>query len=58
LRPKPFRKNYAAFGLTLGANVAGLPALQIPDLSKDAAADFGLQLIGPPWSDAAILSAV
>jgi len=48
---------YAAFGLTLCANMTGLPALQIPGLNRDATMDSGLQLIGPRMSDAALLAA-
>jgi Asp-tRNA(Asn)/Glu-tRNA(Gln) amidotransferase A subunit family amidase len=58
----PFRAEsvgdtYAAFGLTLAANVAGLPALQIPGPGRDAAMDFGLQLIGPRMADVSVLAA-
>ncbi len=60
--PDPYRadtvqETYAAFSLTLGANLAGLPALQIPGLNRDAAVDFGMQLIGPRMSDASVLAA-
>lgn len=47
---------YAAFGLTLGANLSGWPALQIPDLNRNATMDFGLQLIGPRMADARLLA--
>ncbi|RJP44476.1 MAG: hypothetical protein C4548_05970 [Desulfobacteraceae bacterium] len=60
--PDPYRAEtvgdtYAAFGLTLAANVAGLPALHIPGLSRHAAMDFGLQLIGPRMADVSVLAA-
>jgi aspartyl-tRNA(Asn)/glutamyl-tRNA(Gln) amidotransferase subunit A len=60
--PDPFNAEtvedtYAAFGLTLAASLAGLPALQIPGMSINGAADFGLQLIGPPMADAGVLAA-
>ncbi len=60
--PDPFNaetveETYAAFDLTLAASLAGLPALQIPGISVNGAADFGLQLIAPPMADAAVLAA-
>jgi aspartyl-tRNA(Asn)/glutamyl-tRNA(Gln) amidotransferase subunit A len=48
---------YAAFGLTLAANLTGLPALQIPGVNLNGTDDFGLQLIGPSMADASVLGA-
>lgn len=60
--PDPFEAEtiedtYAAFGLTLAASLAGLPALSIPGMCIDGATDFGLQLIAPSMADAALLAA-
>lgn len=62
VEPDPFladtvEETFAAFRLTLGANVAGLPALQIPGLCRDGETDFGLQLIGSRTADAEVLAA-
>lgn len=49
---------YGAFGLTLPANLAGLPAFHAPDIATAAdKADFGLQLMGPRMGDAGVLAA-
>jgi aspartyl-tRNA(Asn)/glutamyl-tRNA(Gln) amidotransferase subunit A len=48
---------YDAFLLTLAANVAGLPSLQIPGVAGDGAFDPGLQLVGRRLSDPHLLSA-
>jgi aspartyl-tRNA(Asn)/glutamyl-tRNA(Gln) amidotransferase subunit A len=48
---------YDAFLLTLAANVAGLPSLQIPGVAVDGAFDPGLQLVGRRLSDPHLLSA-
>ncbi len=50
-------ETYTAFGLTLAANVTGLPALHIPGANREATLDYGLQLIGPALADAAVLAA-
>jgi aspartyl-tRNA(Asn)/glutamyl-tRNA(Gln) amidotransferase subunit A len=47
---------YGAFALTLPANVAGLPALQMPGFIAEGAGDIGMQLIGPAFSDAELLA--
>ena len=44
------------FVLTLPANVAGIPAVQIPGYCTDGDADYGLQLFGPRLSDASLLA--
>ena len=46
---------YDAFSLTLSANVAGHPVLQVPGLAVESTQDFGLQLVGPYGSDAGLL---
>ena len=56
-RAETLRDTYAAFRLTLAANVAGLPALHIPGLNLDAGTDLGLQLLGPRLGDARVLAA-
>ncbi|HMA85520.1 MAG TPA: amidase family protein [Desulfosalsimonadaceae bacterium] len=48
---------YAAFGLTLPANLAGLPALCLPGIIKNDETDLGLQLMGPHMADARVLAA-
>lgn len=48
---------YAAFGLTLTANVAGMPALHIPGTGRQGSMDFGMQLIGPRMADVSVLAA-
>lgn len=51
---------YTAFGLTLPANLTGLPALQVPGLATspgNETSDFGMQLIGPCMGDADVLAA-
>lgn len=50
-------ETYAAFGLTLPASLAGLPALCIPGLVRDNETDLGLQLMGPRMTDAQVLAA-
>lgn len=47
---------YGAFALTLPANVAGLPALQMPGFIAEGAGGIGMQLIGPAFSDAELLA--
>ncbi|MFO7496648.1 MAG: amidase family protein [Desulfobacterales bacterium] len=47
---------YAAFALTLPANVTGHPVLQVPNPTRAAATDMGLQLIGKRMDDARLLS--
>jgi aspartyl-tRNA(Asn)/glutamyl-tRNA(Gln) amidotransferase subunit A len=47
---------YDECALTLPANVAGLPAVQIPGLVTDGDVDLGLQIIGSRLSDARLLS--
>ena len=47
---------YDAFALTLPANVTGLPSLSVPGLVSHAGVDLGLQVVGPPLSDARLLS--
>ncbi|MBN1893865.1 hypothetical protein JW906_05200 [bacterium] len=47
---------YDAFFLTLPANVAGLPVLQVPGFMTDGSDDLGMQLIGPAFGDAALLN--
>lgn len=47
---------YKAFAFTLAANVAGLPAIQVPGLAIEKQRDFGLQLIGKPVDDPALLA--
>lgn len=49
------RDLYNGFVLTLPANVAGIPAVQIPGFCIDGDCDYGLQLFGPRLSDAALL---
>lgn len=56
-RAETVQDTYAAFGLTLGANVAGLPVLHIPEINMGAGVDLGLQLIGPRMGDARLLAA-
>ena len=46
---------YRAFTLTLPANVAGLPALQVPGFLMNGTGDLGMQLIGPAFGDAGLL---
>jgi aspartyl-tRNA(Asn)/glutamyl-tRNA(Gln) amidotransferase subunit A len=46
---------YRAFTLTLPANVAGLPALQLPGFLMNGTGDLGMQLIGPAFGDAGLL---
>ena len=50
-------ETYAAFGLTLPASLAGLPALCLPDIIKNDETDFGFQLMGPHMADAQVLVA-
>ncbi|MFP4225837.1 MAG: amidase family protein [Desulfobacterales bacterium] len=50
-------ETYAAFGLTLPASLAGLPALCLPGLARDGETDIGLQLMGPRMTDARVLAA-
>jgi aspartyl-tRNA(Asn)/glutamyl-tRNA(Gln) amidotransferase subunit A len=47
---------YAAFGLTLPANLTGNPVLQVPDTALAADAGTGLQLIGRRLDDLRLLS--
>ncbi len=47
---------YQAFALTLCANVAGLPALQVPGFVTGGTEDLGMQLIGPAYGDADLFS--
>lgn len=47
---------YAAFSLTLLANVTGQPSLVVPGLVRDGGTDLGLQVIGPRLGDARLLS--
>lgn len=47
---------YAAFALTLPANLTGHPALQVPDPALAPGTDPGLQLIGRRMDDARLLS--
>ncbi|PKN60980.1 MAG: hypothetical protein CVU53_00370 [Deltaproteobacteria bacterium HGW-Deltaproteobacteria-11] len=47
---------YDDFVLTLPANVAGVPAVQIPGYCTDGNADYGLQIIGPRLCDGPLLS--
>jgi aspartyl-tRNA(Asn)/glutamyl-tRNA(Gln) amidotransferase subunit A len=47
---------YDDFVLTLPANVAGIPAVQIPGYCSDAGTDCGFQLLGPRLSDASLLA--
>ncbi len=47
---------YDDFLLTLPANVAGDPAVQIPGYCTDGNADYGLQILGPRLSDGPLLS--
>jgi|SRR6056297_75889 len=56
-RAETIEETYTAFGLTLPANLAGLPALCIPAVARDGETDLGLQLIGPRLSDAQVLTA-
>jgi len=56
-RAETVRETYAACRLTLAANVAGLPGLQVPGLNLDAGTDLGLQLMGPRMEDARVLAA-
>jgi len=49
-------ETYAAFGLTLPANLAGLPALCLPGIIRDGGIDLGLQLFGPHMTDARVLA--
>lgn len=63
--PNPFSAEtvpdtYGAFHFTLPANLAGLPALHVPGASPASGnknTDFGIQLMGPPMSDAGVISA-
>lgn len=51
---------YAAFGLTIAANLTGLPALQVPGLARSAGnkpCDYGIQIIAPRMGDADVLAA-
>ena len=51
---------YYADVFTVGANLAGLPAIGIPcgfSAASGRPLPVGLQLIGPPWGEAAILTA-
>ncbi|MDD5775758.1 MAG: amidase family protein, partial [Candidatus Omnitrophica bacterium] len=47
---------YNEFVLTLPANVAGVPAVQMPGYCIDGGIDYGLQLYGPRLSDAWLLA--
>jgi aspartyl-tRNA(Asn)/glutamyl-tRNA(Gln) amidotransferase subunit A len=47
---------YDAFVLTLPANVAGIPVVQIPGYCTDGNADYGLQILGPRLGDGPLLS--
>jgi aspartyl-tRNA(Asn)/glutamyl-tRNA(Gln) amidotransferase subunit A len=47
---------YSAFARTLPANLAGLPALHVPDKRRAAPTDPGLQLIGRRLDDARLLA--
>ena len=40
---------------TVGANLAGLPAIAIPIKLSTKKLPIGLQLIGPPWSEKGLL---
>jgi aspartyl-tRNA(Asn)/glutamyl-tRNA(Gln) amidotransferase subunit A len=50
-------ETYAAYGLTLPANLAGLPALCLPGIIKKDKADFGFQLMGPHMAEGQVLAA-
>ncbi len=56
-RADTVEETYAAFGLTLPANLAGLPALCIPGMVCEGETDLGLQLMGPLMTDAQVLAA-
>jgi len=47
---------YDDFVLTLPANVAGIPAVQVPGYCSDGNMDYGLQLLGRRLSDASLLA--
>jgi aspartyl-tRNA(Asn)/glutamyl-tRNA(Gln) amidotransferase subunit A len=47
---------YEAFSFTAPANVTGLPALQLPGIALCGHMDFGLQILGRPLSDPALLA--
>lgn len=47
---------YDAFALALPANVTGQPCLSVPGLVCDGDFDAGLQIAGPPLSDARLLA--
>lgn len=47
---------YDAFSLTLLANLAGLPSMNVPGLESEVLADPGVQLVGPYLGDARLLS--
>jgi len=55
-RATTIEATYAAFGLTLPANVTGLPVLQVPSPARAPGTDFGLQLIGKRCDDAGLLA--
>lgn len=56
-RAETIDETYAAFGLTLPANLAGLPALCMPGMATDGETELGLQLVGPRMNDAWVLAA-
>jgi len=47
---------YEAFSLTLPANVAGLPVLQVPRFMTDGKVDLGMQLMGKAFGDAVLFN--
>ncbi|MDP8217354.1 MAG: amidase family protein [Candidatus Theseobacter exili] len=47
---------YNAFALTLPANVLGCPTLSLPITGKSSEQNPGLQIMGKPYSDVALLS--
>ncbi|HBA55686.1 MAG TPA: hypothetical protein DCZ04_14860, partial [Syntrophorhabdus aromaticivorans] len=47
---------YEAFLLTLPANVAGYPSVQVPLCALDSGVDIGLQITGRRLDDARLLS--
>jgi aspartyl-tRNA(Asn)/glutamyl-tRNA(Gln) amidotransferase subunit A len=47
---------YKADVFTIPANLAGIPAVSFPAGTDAAGLPIGLQLMGPRWSDAELLS--
>ncbi len=54
-QPSTISQLYDRFGLTLAANVTGLPALSIPGILSVDGGDLGLQLVGRRLHDGSLL---